>query len=151
MSSLAIPARPDNFRARAGMHMLESDVFDICGRVKDLDPNLLVYALDPPVAFAGKTYNFAIQEVCADGVERLVQRFEGLDARVIEQLEYLLHVPFEKRFAEAEKLEAKAEAENREREFDHLVENIGLPMLPDLERTGFIQRPKSYAKRGVKR
>lgn len=149
MTSLALP-RPDNLRGRYGA-LVESDVYDICSRIKEVDPNLYIQLLDPPVQFAGKVYHYAIVEVCRDGVERLVCRVEELDARVIEHMQYLLHVPFEKRFAEAERLEAKAEAERREKEHAELYERIGRPMWTDLERCGFIQRPASYAKRGIRK
>lgn len=149
MSSLALSIRPDNFRAPPGV-MIESDVFGVCERMKELDKNLFLYALDPPVEFAGKTYRFSVTEMCVDGVERLVQRFEELDARIDKKLAYMLHVPFEKRLAEAEQQEAKAEQQRKDDELTKLYEGVGRPMLTDLEKCGFIQRSVSYPKRGVK-
>lgn len=151
MSSLTLPIVPANLRtARPGIKLVESDMFDICERLYELDRNLYVYELDPPVPLGSKLYRYAICEMCADRVERLVMRVEALDARVITELERMLRVPFEHRFAEAERQEAADECARKESELNELADKIGLPMLPDLERTGFIQRSVSYPKRGVK-
>lgn len=136
MSALALP-RPSNLRGGPGTHV-EGDVYRICDRIREIDSNLWI----DPLPGGG----FAICERCADNVDRLVYKAPALDARIVEQLEYLLHVPFEQRFAEAEKEAAKYEAEHREKELDELYERLGGPMLPALERTGFIQRSKSYPK-----
>ncbi len=141
---LVAAGAPDNLRGAFG-ELVEDDVFDICKRIKEVDPSLVVYLMP-----AGSRRTFSIVEDCRDGVERLVFTTNELDARVIEKLQYLLRVPFEDRFAAAEKLEAKAEEEQKQREFEHLYENMGAPMVHDLERCGFIQRPRSYAKRGIR-
>lgn len=150
MSALAIPVTPDNLRMSRKIPV-SSDVFNICDRVKEVSPRLLIYGYDPPVQFNGTTYHYAIQEMCDDRVERFVCRVEVLDARIIEHLEYLLRVPFEHRYAEAEKLEDKANAEAKEHELDELYETMGAPMRRQLEHDGFTGvRNRSYAKRGVK-
>lgn len=135
-------------RGRHDRHV-DGDVYNISERIAEIDPSLYIDPLDPPVTIGDKTWNFAITELCADGVERLVFRTEQLDARILEHVRYLLHVPFAVRFAEAEAREAKLDAERKENELNELAENVGLPMLRDLERTGFTQRRTSYAKRGV--
>lgn len=147
--SLAIPIQPSNLRLSRKIP-IDSDVFNICERVKELDPRLTIHAYDPPVHVGDKTYNYGISEQCDDGVERLVYRVEALDGRIIEHLQYLLHVPFERRFAIAERLADAAEEERKEADLDELYETMGRPMLTQLEHDGFIQRPRSYAKRGVK-
>jgi hypothetical protein len=148
-SGLAVPVPPDNLRGRFGSYV-ESDVYHICDRIKEIDSRLRICVLEPPVEFAGKTYNFSVVELCPDGVERLVYRTEALDARIVEHLQYLLRVPFDKRFAEAERIEAKHEAEQKQRDFEEYYERVGRPMMTDLERCGFITRGISYPKRGVK-
>lgn len=141
--SLVAAGAPDNLRSHFG-HLVESDVFDICERIKEIDKSLTVYLM--PEASKKR---FSIVELCADGVERFVFNTDELDARVLEKLRYLLRVPFIKRLDAAEKLEAKAEEDARNRKLDDLYENMGAPMLRDLERCGFIQRPRSYSKRGM--
>jgi hypothetical protein len=78
-------------------------------------------------------------------------RVEALDGRLIEHLQFLLHVPFEQRFAEAERRADKIEADAKEKNLDELYERMGRPMWTELERCGFIDRNRSYAKRGVKK
>jgi hypothetical protein len=142
VSSLALP-RPSNLRGPWG-ELVTADQYHISERVQELDPNLYIYKFG-----TNGNITYAICEMCSDRVERLVYRTTALDGRVIERLQFLLHVPFAERLAEAEKIEKKAEEERKEAEHAELYERIGGPMLPDLERCGFIQRPKSYAKRGV--
>lgn len=148
-AELVVPIHPDNLRHQDNRVPMTSDVFNICERIKEIDPNLYIYALDPPVLLGDRVLNYSICEICRDGVERLVMRVNALDARIIEHLEYLLRVPFEQRFAEAERRADKIEADAREAELDKLYEEVGAPMLPLLERTGFMTRRSSYAKRGV--
>lgn len=147
MSGIALP-RPDNLRVPDGAraHLVESDVYKICERLKEIDPNLYLYALDPPVTFGDKTYRWSVNEFCADRVERLVGRFEFLDARIIEHIQYLAHVPFAQRFKEAERVADKLEQDHKERELEELYETMGGPMLRQLEHDGFIMRPTSYRK-----
>ena len=145
-TDLIVPATPANFR-RYGNTPITSDVYHICERLREIDPSLYVYPLDPPVG----DKHFSIVEKCRDGVERLVFRAPALDGRIIEHVEYLLHVPFERRFKEAEALADKLDAEAREQEMNEFVEAQAGPMWTELERCGFIQRGVSYPKRGIKR
>lgn len=147
MTDILLP-RPENVRVPHGTrsHMVEHDVFRIAERLKEISPNLYLYALDPPVPFGDKLYCWSVNEFCQDRVERLVARFEHLDARVVEYIEYLLHVPFEKRFAEAERAEERYEQECREAEHAELYENLGGPMRSQLFHDGFAVSPTSYRK-----
>lgn len=147
MTDLLLP-RPDNVRGRFGTYVT-SDVFHISDRLKEVDKSLYASTLDPPIHWQGLTYNFAISEICADRQERLVMRVEALDGRVIERVERMLKIPFEQRFAELEKLEAKWKKEDEERQLNELYERMGGDMLYQLDRCGFIQRPVSYAKRNA--
>lgn len=138
--ALALP-RPDNLRGSWGT-LVDTDVYGISERVKEIDPNLYIYRTEQP---GGAVYS--IGEMCVDGVERLVFRtHQQLDARVIEKLQYLLHVPFEQRYAAAERAEAQLEAERKERELDQLYEDVGGPMRSMLYRCGFSDAPASYPK-----
>lgn len=138
--------RPDNVRGRYGNYVT-SDVFHIADRLQELDPSLYASTLEPPLEFQGRTYNFAISEICRDGVERLVMRSETLDGRVIQRCERMLRVPFEKRLAELEKREDKWAEEDKQYQLDLLYERMGGDMLVQLDRCGFVDRPVSFAKR----
>lgn len=154
MSDLLVAATPDNLRFDGGSLAVEGDVYDICGRLAELSSKtfgnkhrlLMRDRKDSWAKHGGKRY--IVSEIGEDGVERWVQGFDTIDGHIIEKLEYMLHVPFEKRFAEAEKLEAKLKAEGEENTLNEYAENVGLPMQRDLERTGFIQRRTSYSKSG---
>lgn len=135
MSELMLP-RPDNIRGRFGTRV-DSDVYHIADRLKELDPNLVIYALDEPIMQFGRTYNFSIVELCRDGTERLVMRVAELDARIIERCERMLRVPFAKRFEAAEKENEKWEAEQRDNQLNELYEKMGGDMRIQLERCGF--------------
>lgn len=143
MSGLTIAATPRNLRYVRGH--VEGDVFRICERLEEIDKSLFVDPIDPPVTVGDKTYHYAIVEECGDGVCRLVFRVQELDARIIEHVQYLMHVPFERRLDEAEKRADQMETDAREAEKDKLVETMGLPMLAQLHHDGFIQRRSIYA------
>lgn len=150
MTDWFIPRQPENLRGDFG-GIVEHDVYHIAERMKELSPNLL---LRDRARGGGWTSpmngkRWIISEISIDGVERWVMGRQDLDARIIEDLEYMLHVPYEKRFAEAERLEAQIMKQNHEDELDELYEHMGAPMLPLLERTGFTQRGLSYPKRGA--
>jgi len=144
MTDIMLP-RPDNVRGRFGSYVT-SDVFHIAERLQELSPRLYVQAHDDPINWHGHTYNFTVCELVPPGLETFVARYETLDGRVVKDCERMLHVPFEQRFAEFEKLEAKWEEEEHQRKLDELYEQMGGQMWVDLERCGFIQRPVSYAK-----
>ena len=115
MSTGLITFKPDNVKlprnTRESMQMVTGDVYNIANRIKEkFGPNLFIVVHD------NHPKPFVVMEHCADGAERLVKRYEALDARIIEDLEYMLKVPFEKRQKIAELEVAKAEAE-RDRAF----------------------------------
>lgn len=141
--SLSLP-RPDNMDKNFG-ERVEHDMFMISDRVKELDPNLFIVFHEDR-----EELPYVIMEIGRDGNEHYVFGTDVLDGRVIEKLEYLLHVPFEYRFAEAEKEEAKAKADREAYEHEKLYEEVGAPMLPLLLKTGAIDtRRESYPTRGV--
>lgn len=133
--------RPENLRGRFGTYVT-SDVYHIAERLWELgravNTKLYVSHLDPPVTQFGRTYHFCISEIGEDGVERFVKRVQELDARCVTDCERMLHIPFEKRFVEAEKLEEKWAEEEKERQLDELYERMGGNMRIQLERCNFI-------------
>lgn len=142
-ATLQVAALPPNFRGVWGPQV-DSDMYNIGQRLHEFDASLTVHKIELKDGIM-----YSIVEHCADGEERLVFRTRQLDARVVEKCQYLLHVPFERRFAEAEARELKAEEERKEKEHQDLYERIGAPMHRQLEHDGFItHRGKSYAKRG---
>lgn len=145
MTDFFVAHVPKNFRDDFGELVVEGDTHMVCDQLAKISPNLLVRRrkrLD-------NSYEYIVSEICIDGKERWVMRRDYLDPRLVKDIEYILHVPYEHRYAEAEKLEAKIEADNHEYELDKLYDQFGRPMLTELERCGFIQRPVSYPKRGV--
>lgn len=105
MSQLLVPS------SRSGIHgateMVTSDLYHIAERIKEVDPNLSL------VFQKGHERPWVVMEAGRDGVERFVSRYSRADATILENLRYMLNVPFEKRIAELEK---KIEAENRAKE-----------------------------------
>lgn len=150
MSALTLPA-PSNLRVPRGTQttLVESDVFNICERVKEISPSLYIFAIDPPQQKGDRTYRYAVCEHCADGVERLVIRVEELDARLIDNLRYMLAVPMSERLDRLEAQEREADEKRKEDQLSEMYERIGRPMLTDLEKCGFITRPVSYPKSGA--
>jgi hypothetical protein len=143
--TLTLPTQPDNYRSEHRGQFVESDVYNICNRIQEVDRSLYVYDFGRDAK-----PRYSVCEMCKDGVERLVYRPHELDGRVVEHVQYLLHVPFDTRFAQAEALEAKRAEEQKQYELDKLTNDVGLPMLKQLEHDGFIEtRGRSYAKRGV--
>jgi hypothetical protein len=151
MSEIMLP-RPDNVRGRFGSYVT-NDLFHIAERLQEIDggkDRLYIQSFDEPIEWHGRTYNFAIVEwVPEKQREELVMRVECVDGRVIQAVERMRAIPFEQRFAEAEKLEAKWAEEDKQRELDQLYERMGGEMLIQLDRCGFVQRPVSFAKRNA--
>lgn len=126
--------------------LVESDLYDICERIKELSPDLkIIHLMD------GENQSFVIMETGKDGKEYYVMKASVLDARIIERLRYLLHVPFADRIKELEAANQAYEEARHEQELDSLYDRVGRPMWTELEKTGFIDRPVSYPKRPKRR
>jgi hypothetical protein len=104
MSELLAP-RPSNLTVPASRRYtaVEADLYNICERIKEIDPNLRV------VMHEGRDEPWVVVERGPDGEERFVSRYAELDARVLEDLRYMLAVPFEKRL---QVVEAKIKENN---------------------------------------
>jgi hypothetical protein len=147
---------PTNIRfdgAASGRFRVEeitSDMYNISERLKEIDPNLYVL-LREDRAMGAKAFTIMWSRETDD---ELVLTCRRLDARVIEHVQYLMKVPLERRFNEACKIIDKLEAEKAEDEKDELVEKLGLPMIRELQRCGFIDtrggfqhQPRNFGKK----
>lgn len=89
-------------RMRGKQAVVDSDLYGIAERIKkELSPNLVI------VFHADHKEPFVVMENCIDGTIRFVKRYAELDARIIDDLRYMISVPFEERLR-------KAEAEEKE-------------------------------------
>lgn len=123
---------------------VSGDLYNICLRIKEISPDLHVIPLE-----GDGPYHFAIAEDCPDGVTRLVFRCQELDDRALKHLQEIMFLDFTERVKAFDREQEIAEAKRKEAELEELYERVGAPMLPELERAGFIQRPVSYPKTGV--
>lgn len=141
---LILPFVPANINSdRMRTQRVTSDVFNVCDQLLALNPRLRVNATEQidtgQKAFTIVETNVPVIKEGKHVLEdQVVFRTTRLDARVVEHVRYLLHVPAEKRFAEADKLSEKMEQDAHEAEMDDLVERVGLPMLRDLRECGFL-------------
>jgi len=140
-------ARPNNLRFQGVAHVVESDVYNICERIREVDPDLFIVVADPPRP-DGK--NFIVMEIDQSGAESLVSRYEELDARIIEDVERMRKIPLPQRLEQLEKDNKKFERAEQERMEEELYERLGGPMWHQLEHDGFIDsRGVSAPKRGI--
>lgn len=123
---------------------VEGDVYDICERLKELDPRLHIILIED-----GEQHAYVIMEHCDDGVERMVFKTKELDPRILDKARELLYVPFEDRLKKIDRENEAYEQAFKEEELDRLYEDFGGPMYNQLEHDGFITRSKSYPKLGI--
>jgi hypothetical protein len=140
---------PSNLHLRPSVktQYVDGDMFDICERLAEIDPRLYIVQLHED-----DEANYMIMEHCSDGVQRAVipRGVKELDARVLEQVQYMLHVPFEHRLAAAEAQVEKADADHHEAVLDEMYDKMGGEFRRQLEHDGFItHRGVSYPKLGV--
>jgi hypothetical protein len=103
MSESIYAPRPENLRMKGATHV-SSDLYDICNRIREVDPSLfIVYHPDH------QTHPYVVMEHCRDGEDRIVKRYATLDARVLEDLRYMLAVPFDERW---KRIAAEVDAAN---------------------------------------
>ncbi len=149
MSSIVVPgtAAPSNLHLSPDVQacVVESDMYDICERIKEISPRLYIIDLRDDK----HNHKYAVMEDCKDGQQRLVARYAELDARILENLRYMAKVPLAERVRILEKENEDFERASREANFEELYERLGGPMYNQLEHDGFVQRPKSYPKVGV--
>lgn len=127
MSDLLLTGSPDNLRLPnylRGARVMTSDVFSVCERIRELDPNLYV------VLHEKHELPFVVMERCRDGEERLVKRYKELSSAIIDDLKRMLSVPWETRFKqrakEVDDHNAKQESAWEESEsHERLIYNLG--------------------------
>lgn len=104
MSDMLIP-RPANLTVHGDKALapVDGDVFNICNRIKEIDSRLRI------VLHEGHQKPWVVLEMCADGEERFVSRYEELDSRILTDLQRMLAVPFMER---VEKLSREIDAKN---------------------------------------
>lgn len=135
LDSLLLPNIPANVHTgRFKTSHVDSDVYHVAEQLKELNESLAIEVTED-TATGNKA--FTITEHTPRGIE-VVFRCTVLDARVVEHVRYLLHVPFQKRFAEAEKRSDQIERENEELSMNKLIEELGLPMMRELRDLGFL-------------
>lgn len=146
MSDLVIPgsAAPHNLHLADNVHaaMVEGDLYDVCNRIKEIDPSLFIVQLTDDA----NNCQFAVMEHCQDGMDRLVFKTQYLDQRILSKIQRMLEIPFEERFDAVCAEIDRQEAERREEESNEFYERMGGPMYSELARTGFIDRNISYPK-----
>lgn len=136
MNNLLSAGKPINMRVdHSGATLVESDVYNICERLREIDPALTVH-VNPD----GHHFPFSIQHKDKAGNEYLVCGVEALDARVIDKVNHMLRVPFEKRYAEAVRLEDKAREDADKEQWAKFYENMGKRMYWQLANDGFNNR-----------
>lgn len=93
---------PDNMRLDVSgdqnkMAMVDSDLWNIAERVKEIDPNLMI------IFHADAKEPFVVMENGPDGVSRFVARYAELDQRILEDLRYMARIPFDERMKKIER------------------------------------------------
>ena len=112
-----------------------SDLYNISGRLREeCGPEFFILIREDR-EFGAKAFTIMRR---TDRGEEFVFNCTRLDGRVIEHVQYLMKVPLEHRFEAACKIIDREEAEAHENEKDELTEKLGLPMVRELQRCGFI-------------
>lgn len=92
---------------------VESDVYNVVNRIKEIDPRLYV------VLHEGEKRPWVVMEQCADGEVRFVTRYEELSPKILDDLRHMLAVPFQARIdAMQKKLDEENDAAKKHRESD---------------------------------
>lgn len=152
LSSLVIAgSTPTNFRLPRGSRAdyVTSDVYDICNRLKAIDPRLSVIQL----SHVDGRKAYAISDQGPDGVERLVFRvgpgceIDELDARVITKIEWIRRIDVKDRQAQLEKELAKEKADREEDGREGLYDKIGGKWYDALYAGGFTGSAKPMSVR----
>lgn len=131
---MLVTAVPDNLRLDVSGNkpaLIESDLWNIAERIKEIDPSLIV------VFHEGHKEPFTIMEQCADGVTRFVARYAELDQRILEDLRYMARVPFDERMKIVERKIDKANAE-LEGTDPEVMDWLATEMRRELKKAGMI-------------
>ena len=143
MSGLVLPSglAPNNLHLRDTVKatFVEDDVFDIARRLAAISPNLHVWQLEED----GNAAWVVTENVW--GSEQLVKKYAELDARIIEDVQRMLSIPFEHRIAVAQAEIDKHEADQKQENIDRIYEEVGHKFQRQLWKDGFVEhRGTSY-------
>ncbi len=143
---LVISGVPSNIRLPPGSRgtHVDSDMYDISSRLRELDPNLFIALLEHVDGGAV----WAVCETDRAGVESLCFRvgpgcaIDALDLRVINHVEWLMRVSPADRMA-AIQHELDREAKHRaDDEREEMYEKMGGSLYDNLFKCGFVMTPK---------
>ena len=131
---MIVTEMPSNLRLdmsgnRQKVMMVDSDLYNVAERIKEIDPNLyVVFHEDHPQPFT-------VMENCHDGVSRFVSRYEELDQRILDDLRYMLSVPFDQRMKTAQARIDKANAD-LEKPDEEILDWLTTEMRRELVKSG---------------
>lgn len=125
---------------------VDSDLYGICERLREYDPNVRVTLLTQDALFA-----WSVGEVGPDGVLREILRTKELDGRIIDRLNYIRSVPVEERVKAIEADYDRERAAREEHESEDLYDKIGGGIYDNLFRCGFSHQPKPMSVRPLNR
>lgn len=143
-SELVIEGVPTNMSLPPGARVsrVEADVFNICERLREHDPNLRVNVVQD-----GGEHAFIITELGPDGVERLVTRVPELTPELIVDCQKMLAIPLKDRLRAIDKENARRKAEFEAAKLEELWEGAGQQTYDAMFRGGFVHTPKSESYR----
>lgn len=150
MPELLIEGVPTNLSLPEGStaRRVDSDLYNICERAKEIHDSISIIVLDPPqpkYGAPGRFNNFAIMQHCEDGVDRLMFRAEALDSRVLDIVREAVHVPLAERIAKFDREREANEAQATDDALEELYETMGGQMNIELYKNGFTTtKPSSY-------
>ena len=144
-----VAGKPTNLNFAPGVKAEEvtSDLFGVMDRIKAKHPAINVIKI---VDEDG--YVYVVTERTIDGTDEFRFRVYEIDERLETRLDRIRAIPFEQRFAEAQRIEDESKAEKEKLDAEEFYENFGAPMRSQLIRDGFGSGvgSVSYPKRGAK-
>lgn len=138
-SELVIEGVPTNLALPPGARVsrVEADVFGICERLREHDPNLRINVMEE-----GTQHAFVVTELGPDGVERFVTRVAALDGRLIEDCQRMLKMPLKDRLAECDRINAARKEEDIQMRLDEVWEVAGQQTYDAMFKGAFVHTPK---------
>lgn len=139
MNELIIESTPTNLSLPPGARVsrVEADVFGICERLGEHDPNLRINVMEE-----GAQHAFVVTELGPDGVERFVTRVTTLDARLIEDCQRMLKMPLKDRLAECDRINAARKAAHEDALVEQIWEESGQQTYDAMFKGAFVHTPK---------
>lgn len=147
-SELVIEGVPTNLMLPPGARVsrVEADVFNICERLREHDPNLRINVMQDCGEHA-----FIVTELGPDGVERIVTRVPELNASLIEECQRMLAIPLKDRLRAIDKENARRKTEFEDAKLEEMWEGAGQQTYNAMFKGGFVHVPKSESYRPLSR